>query len=223
MLYSLHMKSMLKKCSKNTVKLALLASSLLFLTGCRVSDVQETEVVLHDAKIHKEDCLRFIEETLKSLPGSKYIKVRKSDNDNVNSIVVTYDAMSIGKKNIEDALALKGFDAGDYKKSEEGRIYLSRDWFPDVREILINVGDADVENKDCVDCMKTTLETMSGFIKLYPTNNVVSVSFDIGEVSREEMEKKLLEKGFNVGLSKATEEARSKLPSEWFIKTEEKN
>lgn len=121
------MKMNVKKCTKHIAKISLIALFVLSFSGCRVSDIQEISIDIHDAKIENPSCLKTMEEAIKTLPGKEHVIVKALPEE--NAISVTYDAMAVGRKNLEDALAQKGFDAGNYKANESARSTLPSDWF----------------------------------------------------------------------------------------------
>lgn len=121
------MKKVVKKYLKIvSVGMFFLVSVLMF-NGCRVSDIKNISIDVHDANVNNDSCIKYMQKSLMVLPSNKHIKVVPSKEDGV--VIVTYDAMAIGKKNIEDTLAQCGFNAGEYKASASVRSTLPSDWF----------------------------------------------------------------------------------------------
>ena len=123
------MKKITKKSINNWALGAFLVVSILFLSGCRIAEVREITINVHDADVRNPSCISYMEKAIKTLPGSDYIKVKALPEE--SAIIVTYDAMSVGRKNLEDALAQAGFDAGEYKANEKARSTLPMSLFLD--------------------------------------------------------------------------------------------
>ncbi len=126
------MKSLLNKCVKNVFQCVLFAAFVLLLNGCCVSDIRVITIDVHDANVNNPSCVEYMEKVIVNayagqLVGTDSIKVEPGENG--NEIFVTYDAMSIGRKNIEDVLAQNGFNAGSYKADSNARKLLPSDWF----------------------------------------------------------------------------------------------
>ncbi len=98
---------------------AFITSVGVIISGCRVSDVKETTIVVPD--VRNEACLKIVKQALATLKipmkpnAPEVVKVNYSTGE----IVVRYDSMQIGTKNIEDAIAQAGFAAGPFPANEE--------------------------------------------------------------------------------------------------------
>jgi copper chaperone CopZ len=121
------MKTKIKANIKNIVKATFVLVFVALLNGCCVSNMKEITIDVHDANIENQFCLKSMEEAFKTLPGNEFIKIKALPEE--NAISVTYDAMQVGRKNLEDALAKKGFDAGEYKADPVARSLLPVNWF----------------------------------------------------------------------------------------------
>lgn len=121
------MKNIIKKSTKLCAQAVLLCASVILFYGCRVSDVREITIDVHDADVSNPTCVSYMEKAIKTLPNSNHVKVKALPEK--SAICVTYDAMAVGRKNLEDALAQAGFDAGDYKANEKARSMLPQSLF----------------------------------------------------------------------------------------------
>lgn len=128
-----------------SMKLLILILMFSLFVGCRVSEIREIKIDLHDARVEDPACLSRIKYALTTgkeakvgidgvtrfvetpLPGAESISVKPVPGE--NAIIVTYDAMTAGRKNLEDYLAQNGFNAGDYKAVESERQILPKSWF----------------------------------------------------------------------------------------------
>ncbi len=94
--------------------LALLAA--LVLSGCRVSDTKVATLVAPG--VRNTACSNIVAAALMSLPGSDILKIESIDYS-TGSIVVRYDSMKVGTKNLEDTIAQAGFAAGPFPANKE--------------------------------------------------------------------------------------------------------
>ncbi len=94
--------------------LAFLVSSVL--SGCRVSDTKVATLVAPD--VRNAACSNVVASALMSLPGGDILKIESIDFA-TGSIVVRYDSMKVGTKNMEDAIAQAGFAAGPFPANKE--------------------------------------------------------------------------------------------------------
>lgn len=94
--------------------LAFLVGS--FLSSCRVSDTKVATLVAPD--VRNAACSNVVEAALMKLPGNEILKIESIDYS-TGSIVVRYDSMKVGTKNLEDAIAQAGFAAGPFPANKE--------------------------------------------------------------------------------------------------------
>lgn len=122
------MKNTLNKYTKKILKFVALAIIVLFANGCRVSEIREIKIDMHDANLEDTMCVSIIESILKNKSqAGKDVEVTVLHAE--NAILVKYDAMLVGRKNLEDALAMNGFNAGEYKADESRRSTLPNNCF----------------------------------------------------------------------------------------------
>ncbi len=90
-----------------------------FLAGCRVSDVKEATITAPD--VRNEACLKIVSQAIAAIhiPSRPNPPEVVSVNFNTGEIVIRYDSMQIGTKNIEYAIAQAGFAAGPFPANEE--------------------------------------------------------------------------------------------------------
>ena len=102
---------------KSVVALFLqIAVAALLSTGCRVRDVREATIVAPD--VRNEACRQVVFKALKALPGSDSLVIVSADFA-TGALVVRYDSMKVGTKNLEDAIAQAGFAAGPFPANPE--------------------------------------------------------------------------------------------------------
>ena len=122
------MKQEIIKNKNRVLKLMFLAIAFLFANGCRVSEIREIKIDMHDANLEDTMCVSIIESVLKNKSqAGKDVEVTVLPAE--NAILVKYDAMLVGRKNLEDALAMNGFNAGEYKADESRRSTLPNNCF----------------------------------------------------------------------------------------------
>lgn len=122
------MKSIIYKNIKKIAFGLILSSVILFVNGCRVSEMCEIKIDMHDANLEDTMCVSIIESVLKNKSqAGKNVEVTALPAE--NAILVKYDAMLVGRKNLEDALAMNGFNAGEYKADEGRRSTLPNNCF----------------------------------------------------------------------------------------------
>ena len=92
------------------------AVAAMLFTGCRVSDVREATIIAPD--VRNEACQQVVLKALKALPGSESLEIVTADFA-TGTIVVRYDSMKVGTKNLEDAIAQAGFAAGPFPANPE--------------------------------------------------------------------------------------------------------
>ena len=102
---------------KSVVALFLQAAmAAMLFTGCRVSDVREATIVAPD--VRNEACRQVVLKALKALPGRDDLELVSADFA-TGTLVVRYDSMKVGTKNLEDAIAQAGFAAGPFPANPE--------------------------------------------------------------------------------------------------------
>ena len=94
--------------------LAFLVASAL--SGCRVSDTKVATLVAPE--VRNSACSNIVASALMSLPGNDILQIESIDYS-TGSIVVRYDSMKVGTKNLEDAIAQAGFAAGPFPANKE--------------------------------------------------------------------------------------------------------
>ncbi len=91
-----------------------LAASLL--AGCRVSHEKVATITAPD--VRNAACSNVVEAALRKLPGHERLAIQSIDYS-TGTIVVRYDSMKVGTKNLEDAIAQAGFAAGPFPANKE--------------------------------------------------------------------------------------------------------
>ncbi|NLB70275.1 MAG: hypothetical protein GX804_11470 [Lentisphaerae bacterium] len=89
------------------------------LNGCRVSDVKEATVIAPG--VRNETCLEKVSEAIKTVhisTKSKPPEVVSADFE-TGEIVIRYDSMQLGTKNLEHAIAEAGFSCGPFPANKE--------------------------------------------------------------------------------------------------------
>jgi len=93
---------------------AVFASSLI--SGCRVRDLEVAS--LSAPEVRNAACSNVVAAALLRLPGREHLAIKSIDYS-TGTIVVRYDSMKVGTKNLEDAIAQAGFPAGPFPANEE--------------------------------------------------------------------------------------------------------
>lgn len=86
------------------------------VAGCRTKDVREATIVAPD--VRNEACERVVLQALQALPGREHLEIVSVDFA-TGTLVVRYDSMKVGTKNLEDAIAQAGFAAGPFPANPE--------------------------------------------------------------------------------------------------------
>lgn len=69
-------------------------------------------------EVRNAACSNVVEAALMKLPGHEMLVLQSIDYS-TGSIVVSYDSMKVGTKNLEDAIAQAGFAAGPFPANKE--------------------------------------------------------------------------------------------------------
>ena len=96
--------------------LAAVCALTAIAAGCRVKDVRTAEITA--PAVRNDACASIVETALKKLPGSEFLAIESVDYA-TGKIVVKYDSMKIGTKNLEFAIASAGFAAGPYPANKD--------------------------------------------------------------------------------------------------------
>jgi Copper chaperone len=91
--------------------LAVLAAISLSAAGCRVKDVKTAEISA--PAVRNAACESIVDAALKKLPGKEFLAIKSLDYS-TGKIVVQYDSMKVGVRNLEEAIASAGFAAGPF-------------------------------------------------------------------------------------------------------------
>jgi copper chaperone CopZ len=110
----LHMKRYILCCG------AAAAAVGLALSGCRLSDMREFTV--RAPAVKNEACAQRVAQALRALDGVDLSKL--AFDGPTRTIKVRYEAMKLGQKNIEHAIADAGFDANGIPASAAAKAAL---------------------------------------------------------------------------------------------------
>lgn len=86
------------------------------LSGCRVRDIERA--TLTAPGVCNEACAKIAEAAIRKLPGNDKLAIESIDYA-TGKIVVRYDSMKVGTKNLEYAIAEAGFAAGPFPANAE--------------------------------------------------------------------------------------------------------
>ena len=92
-----------------------LLTAILF-AGCRVGDIREATIIAPG--VRNAACQEVVLKALKALPGKNDLTIVSADFA-TGTLVVRYDSMKVGTKNLEDAIAQAGFAAGPFPANPE--------------------------------------------------------------------------------------------------------
>lgn len=102
------------------MKHAVLVFSAVFaaimISGCRVRDLDV--VSISAPEVRNAACSNVVAAALLRLPGREHLAVQSIDYS-TGTIVVRYDSMKVGTKNLEDAIAEAGFAAGPFPANQD--------------------------------------------------------------------------------------------------------
>ncbi len=101
---------------KHSMLFALAFLAAFVLSGCRVSDTKVATLVAPD--VRNAACSNVVAAALDKLPGNDILKIESIDYA-TGTIVVRYDSMKVGTKNLEDTIAQAGFAAGPFPANKE--------------------------------------------------------------------------------------------------------
>lgn len=105
------------------VLIALCCCSLAVGTGCFRKDHRQITINVPQLTSQRTNCLQRIIDATKSVDGIEGVQF----GEKAGTIVVSYNALKLGIRNIEFLVAGAGFDANDTKAPEQARNALPED------------------------------------------------------------------------------------------------